>query len=331
MYDARLLGPWLGLLLPLSGCMLFGYDLGSDERGRAGDGGAGVLPPEPADGGGADSGSSGRGDGGNADGGSADGGSTTADAGTHAPGSDGGTLLDAAADAAVPDDAGGADDRCLGMLDGTSCEDGSYCVFGEVCSSGVCIGTAKNCGFVADACNTGVCSEQDDACIRQPVANGTPCGSGQACAEGVCTDPLSCGGAGQTCSLGCSGTACSFDCVDAESCTVACDAGASCILGCAGADACTATCSDAECFVDCTAVNDCDPTCSGGHCQIDCTDANNCDQVICAQGATCAIQCAGANNCEFAVCEGGVSQCDEGVIVCNGDCGAWTWRSTHGN
>lgn len=329
MYDSRQIRLWLVLFLPLSGCMLFGYELGSDESGRnpMGDGGAKVTPPDGMD----DGGTAGMTAGGAGEGGDA-GGATPADSGPHAQGSDASTLADAATDAAIPGDAGGGgdpDDLCLGMPNGAACDDGLYCITGEICSGGACVGVPKNCSFVDDACNTGVCGEEDDACILQPVANGTECGSGLVCAEGMCTAAQSCGGPDQTCSLACPGPACSFDCVDAGQCTATCGAGSSCVVDCSGADDCTATCSGADCLVDCTDANNCALTCSGGaDCQVDCASANNCDQAICVQGATCALRCGDGNNCEFGVCEGGEQQCDSGVIVCNGDCAAWTWRSS---
>ncbi len=82
---------------------------------------------------------------------------------------------------------------CLDNIepDATPCDDGLYCTVGESCLSGVCTGSPRDCSALDDQCNTGVCDEGSDACVKDPAPN-----EGDACDDGLfCT-------VGETCSAG---------------------------------------------------------------------------------------------------------------------------------
>ena len=82
--------------------------------------------------------------------------------------------------------------------DGTSCDDGQFCVVTDECSFGTCAGTqSRDCSAVEDQCNSSRCDEVLDECQAVPLTNFT-CDDGDACteidrcsAEGACE---SCGG-----------------------------------------------------------------------------------------------------------------------------------------
>ena len=71
---------------------------------------------------------------------------------------------------------------------GTTCNDNNPCTVSDVCTGGVCGGTAKDCSSASDQCNTGVCNATTGACEAQPLANGTTCNDGNPCTvNDVCT------------------------------------------------------------------------------------------------------------------------------------------------
>src|SRR6188508_1986547 len=167
MHDRRLLQLSLALMLPLSGCALIGYDLGSDANPAGGSGNSGggsrVTPPGAG---------TGARDGGSSSTGTADGGGAGSGSAAGASGSAGGGAAGTASDAGTRDDAGSSrdagdagDDMCRGMPDGTMCDDGLYCQTADVCVGGVCTPSGpKNCDLVAGAgeCNASMCSEDLD-------------------------------------------------------------------------------------------------------------------------------------------------------------------------
>jgi hypothetical protein len=71
--------------------------------------------------------------------------------------------------------------------DGTGCDDGNACTKDDVCTSGVCAGTAVVCP-PPDQCHTlGVCNPETGLCSNPAKADKTPCNDGNACTEGdVC-------------------------------------------------------------------------------------------------------------------------------------------------
>ena len=80
------------------------------------------------------------------------------------------------------------------VADATPCDDGKFCTDGDACVAGACVsGAARDCTATADACNTAVCIEDDDACVKVPRANGLACDSDgldcttDTCSAGACT------------------------------------------------------------------------------------------------------------------------------------------------
>jgi len=78
------------------------------------------------------------------------------------------------------------------VADGTPCSDGAWCTVNDSCSSGLCIGQARDCSAAADACHDGVCDEDADACQSQQRPDGSPCDDGlwctvsEQCQDGLC-------------------------------------------------------------------------------------------------------------------------------------------------
>ncbi|MCA9522834.1 MAG: hypothetical protein KC609_17790, partial [Myxococcales bacterium] len=101
--------------------------------------------------------------------------------------------------------------------EGKSCDDGTFCMVGEVCVNGTCGGNPEHklrtdCGLngATDQCNTARCDTVSDKCVVDPINEGNPCDDGNVCTvsdsckSGVCAgDPLfgsSCGsGVGEHC------------------------------------------------------------------------------------------------------------------------------------
>ncbi|MBW1811263.1 MAG: hypothetical protein JRJ87_23940 [Deltaproteobacteria bacterium] len=87
------------------------------------------------------------------------------------------------------------------VADGTLCDDALFCTVTDICTAGVCDGAARDCSFLDDGCNNGICDDGDDQCEASPFSNGTGCEDGEyctvsdTCQAGVCT-----AGGGQDCS-----------------------------------------------------------------------------------------------------------------------------------
>jgi hypothetical protein len=80
------------------------------------------------------------------------------------------------------------------VADGTGCTDDLYCTVNDSCTGGFCDGEPRDCSQAADQCNTGICDDAADACLPEPVIDGTPCPDGvfcngdEICRSGICTD-----------------------------------------------------------------------------------------------------------------------------------------------
>jgi len=72
--------------------------------------------------------------------------------------------------------------RCIGEpLSGSGCDDGLRCTTGDVCTAGVCAGTAVVCAAI-DACHkAGVCDPGTGACSNPFKDDGTACDDGDGC------------------------------------------------------------------------------------------------------------------------------------------------------
>ena len=326
MYDAVLSRLSVCAVALLSGCALIGYDLSANGEPHAGSSANGSGGRAGSDGDGErDGGTSGAPalDGGNSGQGGVSGwwGSGGFGGWPGWPPSAGiGGDADAAVDAGG--DAGGSllPDPCPGEPDGTPCFINAFCKLDMTCTGGVCMGgIERDCSELDGSCIHGACYEEGRTCLAKPDAEGTSCGLGQACHEGVCRTDEVCD-PGQDCDLACAGGECHIACDGANTCTVACPSGTDCDIDCQGANTCAPSCESATCDVDCRDASNCNATCVNSDCRIRCEGAENCEEVVCTLGASCLIEC-GGSECEFALCStNDVQQCPGDVLVCNGPC-----------
>ena len=146
--------------------------------------------------------------------------------------------------------------------DGITCDDGAFCTVGNTCSAGSCIGTPRNCDGVANSCNTGRCDESADACVQQPVSDGTACPDTlfctvmEVCVAGACnTQPRDCSPLADQCNAGVCNETVGACLADPVADGTSCDDGAFCTVG----DACMAgTCGGGP--------RDCSPATMGDMC-----------------------------------------------------------------
>lgn len=211
---------------------------------------------------------------------------------------------------------------------GTACEDGNFCTVSGVCQAGICESDARDCSGEDDQCNTGACDEAADACVKQPVSDGTTCDDAAWCTQGdVCTAGT-CGGAARDCSSAadqCNSGVCDettdscvpapvvdgTTCEDGEYCTVgdscvagSCAGGGQRQCGAAGGSCRTGTCDEAT--DSCTG----DPVVDGTPCE---------DGAFCTTGDSCvAGTCSGgpARDCSAVAGLCTVGSCNEGLNVC---------------
>ncbi|MBW1808752.1 MAG: VCBS repeat-containing protein [Deltaproteobacteria bacterium] len=222
-------------------------------------------------------------------------------------------------------------DSCMGMIcenlmvtDGTTCDDGFFCSVGDICSDGVCDGSARDCSAAAGPCEEGVCEEDLDTCTTRPKADGTACDDGLYCNVGDQCVSGTCSGGG------------SRDCADQDSCTDdACDEDAnSCnhilvpIPGAEGRsvdDTCSNTIDD-----DCDALTDLnDPDCIECTLDSECDDGNACTTDTCAlgycgsvpvaDGTACDDEqyCSENDQCSAGMCGGTLRDCSLVADQCN--------------
>ncbi len=78
-------------------------------------------------------------------------------------------------------------------LDGINCNDDNPCTTGDVCSSGTCQGTERDCSDFDGQCLVGACNPETVECQPVPRQDGFKCDDGlyctlnDACRDGVCT------------------------------------------------------------------------------------------------------------------------------------------------
>ncbi len=220
-----------------------------------------------------------------------------------------------------------AEDRCdwQPIDEGQPCDDGSFCNTGETCQAGTCAGGGpRDCSAVADQCKAGRCDEQQQACLPEPLPDGTdcddgnPCTAGDACAAGTCL-PGSPVPDMTGCAAG-SGVCCDGTCATGDCCTDAdCQDGSPCTDDACLDHRCTFTANDASCDDGawCT-VGD---TCAGGVCQPG--PARDCSALDapCRQGACDEIQdrCTAEPAAEGQPCDDGVF-CNTGETCQAGTC-----------
>ncbi len=194
--------------------------------------------------------------------------------------------------------------RSFPVPNGQACDDGNFCTEAGTCSAGVCETTPRDCSAVGDACNVGVCDETADACVAQPVSDGTTCDdaafctTGNACTAGVCAGSArDCSAAADQCNTGiCDETADACVAMPVSNGT-ACDDALYCNVG----EACQAGVCLGGAARDCSAV--------GGSCRTGaCNEAtDSCDGPPVADGTACDDSqfCTVGDVCTAGTCTGG--------------------------
>jgi hypothetical protein len=177
--------------------------------------------------------------------------------------------------------------------DDTACDDGKFCTINDLCTAGICNGSARTC-TQGVSCRDGTCDEAGDRCTgTTAVLDGTPCNDGSYCTSNdICT-------AGA-----CSGTA--YSCDDANPCTDDI---------CNGTGGCTrsnnrASCSDGN---SCSVAD----LCFGGQCRgadYSCSDGNLCTTDICDGNGSCSRSNNSAACDDGNICTGG-DHCVDGACV----------------
>ena len=246
---------------------------------------------------------------------------------------------------------------------GAACSDANPCTLSDLCSNGVCIGTAKVCAPI-DSCHlVGTCDSASGLCLNPIATDGSPCSDGAACtrddqcgvgvcagtpytcaAPDACHQPGVCAGNG-TCTFSArvDGTACNdgVACTSSDACTAGvcvgtayeCLAPAACSQPgvCAGDATCTfAKATDGTGCSDgllCT-VND---SCTDGACSgvaKDCTDGSACTTDVCsAADGSCGhptLSCDDGNSCTTDSCDP-VNGCANLAANDGGACGVGGW------
>jgi hypothetical protein len=84
--------------------------------------------------------------------------------------------------------------------EGGDCDDGEFCTVNDVCSNGMCDGSARDCAFLGGTCTVGVCDEDDNACEARAANEGADCDDGQFCTVNDSCDNGMCDGSTRDCS-----------------------------------------------------------------------------------------------------------------------------------
>jgi hypothetical protein len=236
--------------------------------------------------------------------------------------------------------------------DGTTCADANVCNGAESCLAGACVpGSALTCDdnnpCTADSCNPAT------GCAHRRIANGLPCGDGNACngagscENGVCNfaSPLDCDDHNPCTIDGCDpSTGCTHtDAIDGTSCddgdlcngTDTCEGGQCTSAGapnCDDGDPCTAdSCIPAS---GCVHTRESAPGCPACTTDGSCDDSNPCTSDACVSGlceytklsaTPCSDGnlCNGAEICDAGVCHrGDVLACDDGNPCTTDGCAA---------
>lgn len=198
---------------------------------------------------------------------------------------------------------------CSNINNTLACDDGLFCTESDVCSNGVCGGSAKNCELVlpSDLCAISTCNELLGVCELVDVTDNTPCDDGDLCTNNdTCQIGLCVSGAATLCTA--------FDqCHDVGICNPAtgnCSQPTKVNASlCDDADTCT---SNDQCYngicsgspISCSAIDDqCNiGVCVGGLCEPQPrVDGTACDDTdICTEN----------DQCTFGICMGaGLSGC----------------------
>jgi hypothetical protein len=217
---------------------------------------------------------------------------------------------------------------------GKTCNDTKNCTTGDVCTNGVCGGTAVTCA-APTACHTqGVCEEATGKCTNPNAADGSTCSDSNACTTadscvagackpgapvvctgaGSCTDAGTCNPATGTCSGGTpkpDGTSCDdgVKCTSADKCTAGTCKGAAVV--CADpTDAChvKAVCDETSGVCPASPPAPVDTACNDSNA---CTQTDKCSATGVCVGSN-PVVCTGTGACMQA------GSCDAATGLCGG-------------
>lgn len=176
--------------------------------------------------------------------------------------------------------------------------------------------TCGDCAGCYDCAGTACDYTCDCGCACAPQVCGSESCKGW-CLEGTTCD-LTCN-VNNSCDLGCRGCKkATFECkTKPTKCDFRCEQGGDCEVDCLNKSTCTTFATDSntvttceanttQCEVDCKGTSTCALTC-GGDCKMKCQDQ-----------AQCLVTCSGGT-CDFD-CPGTVTDCGNGVSVCNRAC-----------
>jgi hypothetical protein len=176
--------------------------------------------------------------------------------------------------------------------DKTPCDDAIACTKNDVCTGGVCGGTAYSCSSPG-TCQTGGSCDGSGGCTYTPKVDGAPCNdnpltTGETCTNGACGNPTGCAAGAVFCNGVCTPLTQGSCCADSD-CLVSGNEGHQVCLNhvCTGAPTC------AEGFFACGST--CLPNgacCSNADCPFPLSCVNNACSLGCAAGlVACGTSC----------------------------------------
>jgi len=234
------------------------------------------------------------------------------------PAEDCSAVADACNDGACVPGGGPNEHACVKVpaRDLEPCDDGLFCIDGETCLAGTCLGGGPiDCSASDGPCGVGKCNEDEKRCVTDPFADGVPCEdpdgctAGDACDDGVCEpgEAIDCSRPEDPCntwvcvSAGPGLHACEPTPIAGE---VACDDGDACTLAdrCDGAGRCVAgTVRDCSSLTDACGDGACDP------------ETGECGRVPRPDGTPCddGDACTAIDACKAGACKGSGTACGD--------------------
>jgi hypothetical protein len=82
-------------------------------------------------------------------------------------------------------DPGTGDCLHASMQGGNACDDGDLCTAADTCLLGKCVGQSKVCDD-GNPCTADTCDHATGKCQSKVLSDGTACGNGGTCFQGVC-------------------------------------------------------------------------------------------------------------------------------------------------
>ncbi len=201
-----------------------------------------------------------------------------------------------------------SDGECVYTNNENPCDDGQACSESDICSDGVCAGTAVGCDD-GNPCTTDSCDD-DSGCVF--IHNTAPCDDGDVCTLGDRCADGSCRGGD------------AIECEDGNPCTDdACDPASGCVYtnnedSCDDGQACSENdhCSNGVCV---------------GDSELDCDDQNPCTEDHCDDALECVYSynlalcddsnaCTAGDACDKGVCAGASIDCGDGNVCTTDSC-----------